>query len=503
MPSPATTYPDWKAPAEDGQTLVWPEPRDMLAQARENQRRLGGAESVKLQGVPLAELRRKQRAWIGHADDAQPVVASGHQAELYHPGVWVKDVLANALAQRLDGQRYHFAVDTDSPKHLNVRWPGYAEPLTDDAALTTAAWGGLLDAPSPAHVADLERDLRDASRSWHFQPMLGDFYSSMRRLSLEQPKLSDALTNATHELDWRLGLRHHAMVTSPLWMSDPYLVFAHHLLARARQVASDYNAALADYRAEQKIRTTTRPMPDVAAFDLSVEAPFWLDDLATGRRTRPSVFPVDGGWVLKLASGAEFVFYQGGDGWDAAQRLGQWLRHNQVRLAPRALLLTCFLRLVVADEFIHGIGGGRYDQVTDRFIARHFGMAPPTFAVTTATVYFPDAVGRSRVCMSCVRQEGHRMRHDVLGERKRELLAAINAAPRYSSERRETFYRMHRELAAARQTHPALAEWERHLRESERADAEDAPLFDRELFYAVQPRERLEALINSYRTRFD
>jgi hypothetical protein len=62
---------------------------------------------------------------------------------------------------------------------------------------------------------------------------------------------------------------------------------------------------------------------------------------------------------------------------------------------------------------------------------------------------------------------------------------------------------MHRELAAARQTHPAVAKWERHLRESERADAEDAPLFDRELFYAVQPRERLEALINSYRTRFD
>jgi hypothetical protein len=502
MPSPAQTYPDWKAPAEDGQTLVWPEPAELIARTRENHARLSSAHDVKLQGVPLSELRRRQRAWIGHADDAQPIVASGHQAELYHPGVWVKDVLANQIAPRLGGQAYHFAVDTDSPKHLNVRWPNYSEPLTDDPALTSAQWAGLLDAPTPRHIAKLDADLRAASASWRFELMLRDFYGSMRRLSLEQPQLSNALTNATHELDWQLGLRHHALVTSPLWASEPYLVFVHHLLARARQLAIDYNGSLEDYRALHKIRTKMRPMPDVAVFDLSVEVPFWLDDLATGTRTRPSVFPVDGGWILELNSGAEFLFREDADGWDAAARLAQWLRENQVRLSPRALMLTLFLRLAVADQFIHGIGGARYDQVTDRLIARHFGMTPPSFSVTTATMYFPDAVGRTRVCMSCVQQEGHRVRHNVLGERKRELVAAIDAAPRCSVERSERFYRMHRELAAARQDHPSIQQWEQRLRESERADAEDAPLFDRELFYATQPSERLGMLIDRYRQLF-
>jgi hypothetical protein len=503
MPSPAQTYPDWKAPAEDGQLLIWPGPAELIARTRANHERLSSAHDVKLQGVPLSELRRRQRAWIGHTSDAQPIVASGHQTELYHPGVWVKDVLANQIAPRLGGQAYHFAVDTDSPKHLNVRWPNYSEPLTDDPAIMSAPWSDLLDAPTPRHVAKLDADVRDASASWRFEPMLGGLYASMRRLSLEQPKLSNALTNATHELDWQLGLRHHALVTSPLWTSEPYLVFVHHLLARARQVATDYNGSLDEYRAEQKIRTRMRPMPDMAVFDLSVEAPFWLDDLRTAQRTRPSVFPVDGGWILELNSGAEFVFRESTDGWDAAARLGQWLRENQVRLSPRALMLTLFLRLIVADQFIHGIGGGRYDQVTDRLIARHFGIEPPSFAVTTATMYFPDAVGRTRVCMSCVEQEGHRVRHNVLGERKRELLAAINAAPRCSVERSERFYHMHRELAAARQEHPAIRKWEQRLLESRRADAEDAPLFDRELFYAVQPRERLEALIERYRGHFD
>ena len=91
----------------------------------------------------------------------------------------------------------------------------------------------------------------------------------------------------------------------------------------------------------------------------------------------------------------------------------------------------------------------------------------------------------------------------MLGDRKRELVAAINAAPRYSNERRETFYRMHRELAAAQQEHPAIKSWEARLRETRRLDTEDAPLFDRELFYAIQPRERLESLAERFRKLFD
>jgi hypothetical protein len=95
------------------------------------------------------------------------------------------------------------------------------------------------------------------------------------------------------------------------------------------------------------------------------------------------------------------------------------------------------------------------------------------------------------------------VRHGVLGERKRELVAAINEAPRRSPERSQRFYRMHRELTAARQSHPAIEKWEQRLRESEQADAEDAPLFDRELFYPLQPRERLAMLIDHYRGLFD
>src|SRR5215211_730730 len=119
MPAPApSTYADWKAPAEDGQIVLWPPAQELLADTTENQRRLSAANDVRVQNVALSEVRRRQREWLGHREDAQPLIADGHQSELYHPGVWVKSILSHFAASRLSGSALHLAVDTDAPKHL-------------------------------------------------------------------------------------------------------------------------------------------------------------------------------------------------------------------------------------------------------------------------------------------------------------------------------------------------------------------------------------------------
>jgi len=220
--SPAT-YADWKAPAEDGQTLIWPEPADLLSQTRGNHAALSKAHDVTIQNAPLPQLRAKQRAWIGHTDDEALLFATGHQTELIHPGVWIKDALIHTAAQATGGAAYHFAVDTDSPKHLQFKWPRGSSPLTDDTSMSTAEWSGLLGTPSPQHLTKLTADFSAASADWPFKPLAGEFLSSMRRLSLEAQSLDVAMVNAMHELDWKLGLRHHAMVVSPIFQSEPYL----------------------------------------------------------------------------------------------------------------------------------------------------------------------------------------------------------------------------------------------------------------------------------------
>jgi hypothetical protein len=494
-------YADWKAPAKDSQMLIWPEPRQLLDDTRANHRLLTGASHVRIQNAPLLELRRQLRAAVGHQDDAQPIVATGHQTELFHAGVWVKNALIDVVARNLGGQAYHVAVDTDAPKHLILRWPGRSVPITDDAALTSAAWSGLVDAPSPAHLDQITAALAEDRATFGYEPMLPQVLLSLRRLAIDAPKLPATLTNATHELDWSLGLRHHAMLLSPVLLGEPYLAFVHHVMARAVEFAMAYNGALADYRRATGTTSPSRPMPDLFvgenAVD-SVEAPFWLDDLASGRRTRPNVFASGRGFVLELVSGDAFEFDPTADANEAATKLAQWLRRSQHRLSPRALTLTMFLRLLLADQFVHGIGGGRYDQVTDRIIARHFGLEPPRFAVTTATMYWPAAVGRQRVCLPCVVQEGHRLRHALLGDVKREYISRITSLPRRSRDRSAVFTEMHQALKRAATKDERLRAWQQRLQETQSRDAEDATIFDRELFYALQPRERLAGIIARY-----
>jgi hypothetical protein len=244
-----------------------------------------------------------------------------------------------------------------------------------------------------------------------------------------------------------------------------------------------------------------RPMPNLKATESVAEVPFWLDHLGNGTRTRAQVQRSAEAWVLK-ADGSEFILRPDAPGETAAQELERWLRSNQLRLSPRALTLTTFLRLLVVDQFVHGIGGGRYDQVTDRLLASHFGIDPPRFAIATGTLFFPGSVGRSRVCMPCVEQEGHQLKHNLLGEKKREILEEIDALPRRSVQRSLAFHKMHGALAAAAAGHPAIMEWTDRYELTQRQEREELVLFDRELFYAMQTKQRLSDLIQSTRDQF-
>ncbi len=48
-------------------------------------------------------------------------------------------------------------------------------------------------------------------------------------------------------------------------------------------------------------------------------------------------------------------------------------------------------KVALGDLFIHGIGGAKYDCVTDRLIERFFRLSPPRFLVVSATLHLPIA----------------------------------------------------------------------------------------------------------------
>src|SRR5258707_3733375 len=115
--------------------------------------------------------------------------------------------MIDAVAGKVGGAAFHFAVDTDAPKHLHVRWPGGSRPIRDDDRLATAPWTELLAPPTPRHLSEVARDVGEAAAEWSFRPIVGPFLDTLRRHSLESVNLPSALTNSIHALDWELGLR--------------------------------------------------------------------------------------------------------------------------------------------------------------------------------------------------------------------------------------------------------------------------------------------------------
>lgn len=492
------TYDDWKAPKQDRQTLIWPAISQILDDARSTSQALERCEAL-VAGTPLRELRAVARTFAG-LGSGELTFLTGHQCELWHPGVWVKNVLIDSLARRVSGRAMHLAVDSDAPKHLELRWlegdSRIVRSITDDPARNSAEWASLLAPPSPVHLREITGAI--ASARLPFEPMVGGLLDAVRTRSLElgpEGALTDVLANALHRLDWLLGLDYLMLTLSPMLESDAWLTLVLHLIENAPRFAHDYNTALAQYRTDNGIRSASRPMPDLGVNPTSVELPLWLDDLDEGVRARASVDL--GRATPRLVVTADvFELDRAAPIDERVRSLRFFLRRHRLRLAPRAMTLTLFARLLLADVFVHGVGGGRYDQVTDRLIAAHFGITPPPFAVATATLYWPGSLGRTRSYVHLVEQEGHRLRHGILGGRKRELTNAIAALPRRSRPRSELFAALQQELRAAWAADPRARAWHSKLEATRIAADADAGHFDREVTYAFQTAARLAGVID-------
>ena len=166
--------------------------------------------------------------------------------------------------------------------------------------------------------------------------------------------------------------------------------FAAHLLARLPQFRAVYNAALREYRRLHRVRSLSHPAPDLAEDGRWIEAPLWVWTADDPRRRRlfaraaggEIVLSDRGLWQVRLPLNAE------GDAGRAVERLVE-LQRGDVRIRPRALMTTLWARLALGDLFIHGIGGAKYDRVTDLLIERFFGFSAPGFMVVSATLHLP------------------------------------------------------------------------------------------------------------------
>jgi hypothetical protein len=189
---------------------------------------------------------------------------------------------------------------------------------------------------------------------------------------------------------------------------------------------------------------------------------------------------------------------------------------GELRIRPRALALTLYARLLASDLFIHGIGGAKYDQITDDIIRRFFAMEPPSYACVSATLRLPlpafdvteDDRWERRRRLRDIRFNPHRL---GAGIRSAEALIRREAAiaesvrlrlkdPLNRPARRAAFEQIHIANAAILSDRDAIG---RSLREqldelSAKLDSNRVAR-SREWFFALHPLSRLRELRDALR----
>jgi hypothetical protein len=375
------------------------------------------AQEIKLQGRTIGQLRQWTReealraardytaqllsATSGspsQADSPAPtgsdlLFVGGHQPSLFHPGVWVKNFAIHELASRSGGVSLNLSVDTDVMGSTRVRVPtgGRSAPRIErvpfDADRPRSPWeeNEILDRELFESFGSRACDLLSG---WHVNPLLRDFWPLAVRASQQFPRLCDCLIAARSQTERQWGAGNLELPISRLCELDPFLWFVGHILAHLPRFCDVHNQVLAEYRVVNRVRSRTHPVPELKTKDGWVEAPFWV--WRRGDTVRSRLFARQVGREVLLSDGqTEFARLPLSPELDAccAVEVLRDLPRQGIRLRARALTTTLFSRLCLADLFVHGIGGAKYDEMTDRILARFFGVSAPGFLTMTATLH--------------------------------------------------------------------------------------------------------------------
>lgn len=399
-----------RAPKEDGQTLLVPPLADEAGWVQQNVA-LRRSYDYDVDGCALGEMAEEARRTLLQAarqftsryldlpatriDDDAPVILVGHQPELVHPGVWFKNFVLSQLAKRTSAHAVHILCDNDAVGQSSIQVP--CGPITNPRVTSVP-----LDRPTAA-IAYQQRPILDPDQFRSFakraaatirplirQPLLQKMWPWAVEAMEQGENLGQSIARARHRLEAAWGLSTLEVPLGQLCCLSPARRLTLHLLDRAARFRTIHNESLAQFRTDNRIRSHTHPVPPLICSDSWIETPFWI--WTRDVPTRRPLFVRRHGSQLRLTDRAGLdlaLHFCSDDDRCAAESQLERMETRGISIRPRALTTTLLARLLWGDVFIHGIGGAKYDELTDAIIRRFFAIQPPTYLVATLTAMLP------------------------------------------------------------------------------------------------------------------
>ncbi|MDP6443487.1 MAG: hypothetical protein QGG36_25955 [Pirellulaceae bacterium] len=400
-----------RAPTDHGLALLEPRLDELPSLVELNRRR--DIDRIRLLDQPLKQLAQQARRQLlglarnysnaylpasgaaAELDPAAPILLSGHQPDLFHTGVWFKNFVLSAAAARVGGVAINLTVDVDLCRTTSVNAPRLVGGLVD---FDTVPFDEQLQ-PQPLEsrrIGDLGlfgkfgAAVGERASTYAADPVIGHLWPYAVELGRAGRPLGQCFAAARHLVEFQLGLRTLELPVSKLADSDSFRWFVADMLERADDFLTVHNESLRVYRRVNRVRSRSHPAPALERLSEKVETPFWVWSADAPRRRRLFVSTSAASWTLSDENNwSVSIEIDGrGKGESIVAQLTELAREG-LRIRPRAFATTLFARLFCCDLFLHGIGGAKYDQLTDELMRRFYGAPAPALAVATCTMHLP------------------------------------------------------------------------------------------------------------------
>ena len=330
------------------------------------------------------------------ADSSQPIVMAGHQPTLFHPGVWFKNFALNQIGNDIGAHSVNLVIDNDVASARSIRVP--VRDSVDRVRIRSVAYdvGGSGIPYEQAKIREMrqfdafERQVKHAISPLVANPLISRLWPHARDAIQRCEIAGCALAQARHALESEMGWNTLEIPLGVAVRGLPFARFVMEMVDDVERFQQVYNRSADHYRAWHGIRSTAHPVPNLTVDDQWYELPLWV--YGNESPVRRAVWVRRRGDKLELSdrsSDSDTTVSLPADDRDAAAEILVEQASPEWKLRPRALVTTMFARLILSDLFLHGIGGGKYDQMADRIIEEFFGVKPPAFQVVSATLRLP------------------------------------------------------------------------------------------------------------------
>ena len=330
------------------------------------------------------------------------IIATGHSPILAHPGVMIKHGFVNSIAKKVKAIGINIVVDNDACHDDCLNIPDINGP---DSSVERVEF-----LPSPYNLYNLAfEDIRytDSTQLTAFKESVlkvlhnpdmkkpfEDFINPVINLSGETLQFTDLFTCARHAFLLRFGIGNLEVPVSHISETEPFLSFFLHITANARSVVNIYNAKLGEYRRLKKISSRANPLPDLMEKGYAVELPFWIWGEGESRKDLYASVADDKriSIICKDKIVGHFDFGENGNSSGNSSENLRRLRdliNTGIKIRPKAIVNTMYSRMFLSDLFVHGIGGAKYDLITNEIIKEFFGVEPPAYVTVSATLHLP------------------------------------------------------------------------------------------------------------------